>query len=151
VLRYAARQLVPVVLGFPLAVLGMLLHALPYQLVRLVIHVTRPEPDVEATYKIAGGVVIFPLVWALQAWLVARVFGAGLAVLLLLALIPSGVLALAWRARVDGVTREATALLQFLRRRDLYARLLARRRALAEELDRLATRVPPPVRAGEPR
>jgi 1-acyl-sn-glycerol-3-phosphate acyltransferase len=150
VLRYAARTLVPLVLGLPLALLGMLLHAVPYQLVRLGVRLARPEPDLEATYKLAGGVVIFPLAWALEAGLVAHVSGTGLAVLLLLALIPAGLLALAWRARVEDVAREATALLHFLQRRDLHARLLARRRALAEELERLATRVPPPVLAGEP-
>jgi 1-acyl-sn-glycerol-3-phosphate acyltransferase len=149
VLRYAAREIVPVILGLPLALLGMLLHVLPYQLVRLGIRLTRPEPDVEATYKIAGGVVIFPLVWALEAWLVARLFGGWSALLLLLALVPTGFFALAWQARVQDVAREATALLHFLGRRSLHARLLERRRALAEELEQLARRVPPPVLAGE--
>ena len=149
VLRYAAREIVPVVLGLPLALLGMLLHAVPYQLIRLGIRLARPEPDVEATYKIAGGVLIYPLAWALEAWLVARAFGPWPAVLLLLALAPAGFFALAWQARVQDVTREATALLHFLGRRGLHARLLERRRALAEELERLAARVPPPVLAGE--
>ena len=149
VLRYAAREIVPVVLGLPLALLGMLLHTLPYQLIRLGIRLTRPEPDVEATYKVASGVVIFPLAWAFEAWLAARLGGPWLAVLLLLALVPAGFLALAWQARLHDVTREATALLHFLARRGLRARLLARRRALAEELDRLAARVPAPVLAGE--
>jgi 1-acyl-sn-glycerol-3-phosphate acyltransferase len=124
VLRYAAREIVPVILGLPLALLGMLLHALPYQLVRLGIRLTRPEPDVEATYKIAGGVVIFPLVWALEAWLVARLFGGWSTLLLLLALVPTGFFALAWQARVQDVAREATALLHFLGRRSLHVRLL---------------------------
>jgi len=148
VLRYAAREIVPVVLGLPLALLGMLLHALPYQLIRLGIRLTRPEPDVEATYKVAGGVVIFPLAWAFEAWLAARFGGPWLA-MLLLALVPAGFFALAWQARLHDVTREVTALLHFLARRGLRARLLARRRALAEELDRLAARVPAPVLAGE--
>ena len=47
------------------------------------------------------------------------------------------------------MAREATALLHFLARRGLHARLLARRRVLAEELERLAARVPAPVLAGE--
>ena len=149
VLRYAAREIVPVVLGLPLALLGILLHALPYQLVAVGIGLARPEPDVEATYKVAGGVVIYPLAWALEAWLAARLGGPWLAVLLLLALVPAGFFALAWQARLHDVTREATALLHFLARRGLRARLLARRRALAQELDRLAERVPAPVLAGE--
>jgi glycerol-3-phosphate O-acyltransferase / dihydroxyacetone phosphate acyltransferase len=149
VLRYAAREIVPVLLGLPLALLGMLLHALPYQLIRLGIRLARPEPDVEATYKVAGGVVIYPLAWALEAWLVGHVLGPWAAVLLVLALVPAGFFALAWQARVQDVAREATALLHFLGRRGLHARLLARRRALAEELERLAARVPAPVLAGE--
>jgi glycerol-3-phosphate O-acyltransferase/dihydroxyacetone phosphate acyltransferase len=149
VLRYAAREIVPFVLGLPLALLGTLLHALPYQLIRLGIRLTRPEPDVEATYKVAGGVVVFPLAWAFEAWLAARFGGPWLAVVLLLALVPAGFFALAWQARLHDVTREVTALLHFLARRGLRARLLARRRALADELDRLAARVPAPVLAGE--
>lgn len=150
VLRYAAHEIVPLVLGLPLALLGMLLHALPYQLIRLGVRLARPASDVEATYKIAGGVVIYPLAWAFETWLVGSALGGWAAGLLLLALIPAGFSALAWRARVEDVAREATALLHFLRRRDLHARLLARRRALAEELERLAAHVPPPVLAGEP-
>jgi hypothetical protein len=75
--------------------------------------------------------------------------GPWAAVALLLALAPAGFLALAWQRRVQAVAREATALAHFLGRRGLHARLLARRRALAEELERLAARVPPPVLAGE--
>jgi 1-acyl-sn-glycerol-3-phosphate acyltransferase len=149
VLRYAAREIVPLLLGLPLALLGMLLHALPYQLVRLGVRLARPEPDVEATYKLAGGVVIYPLAWALEAWLAARLLGGWAAGLLVAALVPSGFLALGWQARLQDVAREATALLHFLGRRGVRDRLLARRRALAEELERLAARVPPPVLAGE--
>jgi glycerol-3-phosphate O-acyltransferase / dihydroxyacetone phosphate acyltransferase len=149
VVRYAAREIVPVLLGLPLAVLGMALHILPYQLVRLGVRLARPEADVEATYKIAGGVVIFPLAWALEAWLVARIGGPWLAGLLVLALVPAGFFALAWQARLHDVTREATALWHFLARRGLRERLLARRRELAEKVDRLAARVPSPVLAGE--
>lgn len=149
VLGYAAREIVPLVLGLPLALVGVLLHVLPYQLVRLGIRVTRPEADVEATYKLAGGVVIFPLAWALEGWLAARAGGPWLAVLLALALLPAGFFALAWQARAHDVGREATALFHFLARRGLRERLLARRRALAREIDRLAARVPAPVLAGE--
>jgi 1-acyl-sn-glycerol-3-phosphate acyltransferase len=149
VLQYAVREIVPLVLGLPLALVGIVLHALPYQLVRLGVRLARPEPDVEATYKLAGGVVIYPLAWALEAWLAARLFEPWAAGLLLLALVPAGFFALAWQARLQDVAREATALLHFLGRRGMHARLLARRRGLAQELERLAARVPPPVLAGE--
>jgi glycerol-3-phosphate O-acyltransferase/dihydroxyacetone phosphate acyltransferase len=147
--RYAAREVVPIVLGLPLALLGIVLHAAPYQLVHLGIRLTRPEADVEATYKLAGGVVIFPLAWAVEVWLAARWWGAGVAGLVALALVPAGLFSLAWRARLEDVAREARGLLHFLARRGLRERLLARRRTLAEELERLAARVPPPVLAGD--
>jgi hypothetical protein len=149
VLGYAVREILPVVLGLPLAVLGMLLHALPYQLVKLGIRLTKPEPDVEATYKLAGGVVIFPLGWAFEAWLAARIGGPWLVVLVLVALVPAGFFALAWQSRVRAVTRETTALVHFLARRGLREQLLARRHAIAMELERLATRVPRAVLDGE--
>jgi glycerol-3-phosphate O-acyltransferase/dihydroxyacetone phosphate acyltransferase len=149
VLRYVAREVVPLLLGLPLALLGLLLHAVPYQLVGLGVRLARPEPDVEATYKIAGGVVIYPLAWAVETWLAARLFGPWVATLLVLALVPSGFFALAWKARLEDVAREATALLHFLARRGLRARLLERRGALADELERLAARVPAGVLAGE--
>ena len=48
VLRYAAREIVPVCSGCRWPCSASLLHALPYQLVKLGIRLTRPEPDVEA-------------------------------------------------------------------------------------------------------
>ena len=64
-------------------------------------------------------------------------------------LLPAGFFALAWQARSQNVAREARGLLHFLARRGLHERLVERRRALAEELERLAARVPEAVLAGD--
>jgi glycerol-3-phosphate O-acyltransferase / dihydroxyacetone phosphate acyltransferase len=149
VARYAAREIVPLVVGLPLALLGIALHALPYAILWLGIRLARPDPDTEATYKLAGGILIYPLAWAFEAWLVAKLGSAWAVALFLLALFPAGFFALAWQARLENVRREARALLHFLARRGLHARLVARRHALAEELERLAARVPASVLAGE--
>ena len=69
--------------------------------------------------------------------------------LYLLLLLPAGFFALAWQARLDSVRREARALGHYLARRGLHARLVARRRELAEELEALAARVPEPVLSGQ--
>jgi hypothetical protein len=147
--RYAAREVVPLLLGVPLAVLGIVLHALPYALLWLGIRVARPAPDTEATYKLTGGLVIYPLAWLFQAWLAWRWGGGWVLALYLVLLFPAGFFALAWQARVKRVQREARALVHFLARRGLHARLVVRRRELAEELDALARRVPEPVLRGE--
>jgi len=149
VARYTAREVLPLLLGLPLAAVGMLVHALPYQLLGLGVRLARPDADTEATYKLAGGIVIYPLAWAFEAWLVHRWAGTPWLVVFLLALLPSGFFALTWQARLENVAREARGLLHFLARRGLHERLVDRRRALAEEIERLAARVPEAVLAGE--
>ncbi|HEU5193162.1 MAG TPA: lysophospholipid acyltransferase family protein [Methylomirabilota bacterium] len=148
VTRYAAREIVPLVLGLPLAVLGIVLHALPYALLWIGVRLARPSADTEATYKLLGGVIIYPLAWIFQAWLAWRSGGGWALALYLLLLLPAGFFALAWQARLDRVRGEARALGHFLARRGLHARLIARRRELAEQLDALARRVPEPVLSG---
>jgi len=149
VARYAAREIVPLVLGLPLAVLGMVLHALPYALLWTGIRLARPAADTEATYKLTGGIVIYPLGWLFEAWLAWRWGGGWALALFLLLLFPAGFFALAWQARFERITREARALVHFLARRGLHARLVARRRELADELEALARRVPEPVLSGK--
>ena len=149
VARYAAREILPLLLGVPLAVLGMILHALPYAALWLGVRLARPAADTEATYKLTGGLVIYPLGWLVEAWLAWRGGGGGALALYLILLFPAGFFALAWQARFESVRREARALGHFLARRGLHARLAARRRELAQELEALARRVPEPVLNGQ--
>jgi 1-acyl-sn-glycerol-3-phosphate acyltransferase len=146
---YAAREILPLLIGLPLALLGKILHALPYALLWLGVRLARPEPDVEATYKLTGALVIYPLAWLLEAWLAWRWGGGWLLALFLLTLFPAGFFALAWQTRRESVEREARALRHFLARRGLHARLVARRRRLAEHLEGLAARVPESVLSGD--
>ncbi len=99
----------------------------------------------EATDKMAVGLVIYPLLWGVEGWLVWRLAGLAPLLAFLLLLAPSGLLALAWRERLGRVAGQARAFLRFLADRDLHRRLLDERRALAEELRALADRVPPEV------
>jgi 1-acyl-sn-glycerol-3-phosphate acyltransferase len=139
--RYALREGLPLLLGVPLAALGLVAHVLPYQLTQLVVRVLRPDPDAEATYKILTGVVFYPLGWAVEGWLAWRL-GGGLALLLfVLLLAPTAFFALTWWERLARVRREARGFLHFVLRRDLYTRLRERRRALVRELEALAEQV----------
>ena len=149
VIRYAALEVLPLLLGVPMAALGILLHALPYALLWIGIRLARPAPDTEATYKLTGGLVIYPLGWLFEAWLAWRWGGGWALAIFLVLLFPAGFFALAWQARLERVRREARALRHFLARRGLQARLVARRRELAEELEALARRVPEPVLRGQ--
>jgi hypothetical protein len=104
--------------------------------------------DVTATIKLVAGAVLYPACWALEAWAVWRWLGAWGLSAFLVALIPTGLFALGWQARLARVRRDAWAFLRLLRDRDLFARLAARRRALVDETDALARLLPAEVLTG---
>jgi len=148
VLRYVLRQGFALVLGLPLALWGLINHALPYGITALVVRALEPEADVEATYKVAVGLVLYPVCWALEGWGLWRVAGGRLLLVFLLSLLPTGFFALSWTARVEQVRRDARGLIAVLLDRDLRGHLLARRREIMAEFQALLQRVPEPVLAG---
>jgi len=146
VARYVVENLLWLLLGLPLAVVGLVIHAAPYWLTDLAARWLRQTAEEEATDKMAAGVVLYPLLWAVEAWLLGAVAGRAVAVLFLLLLVPSGLLALAWQERLGAVARQARAFVNFLIDRDLHRRLLEERRALVADLRALAEMVPPEAR-----
>ena len=146
--RYALREGLAFAAGLPLAAWGVASHALPYWLTALAARALATSADVTATVKVVAGAVFYPVCWAIEGWLVRRLLGPwGLAVFLI-GLVPSGLFALGWQARLERVRRDAWAFVRFLWDRDLLARLTARRRALVDETDALARLVPADVLAG---
>ena len=148
VLRYTLRQSAALVLGLPLALWGVINHVLPYAVTAIVVRALRPEADVEATYKVVVGFVLYPVGWALEGWGVWRVAGGWALLVFLLSLLPTGFFALSWTARVERVRRDARGLIAVLLDRDLRGHLLARRREIMAEFQDLVQRVPEPVLAG---
>jgi 1-acyl-sn-glycerol-3-phosphate acyltransferase len=148
VLPYAARQLAILLGGLPLALWGLASHAVPYWLTWAAAKLLRPEPDAEATYKLATGVVMFPLAWIAEGWLLWRGGGGWALALFVGLLIPGGFFALAWSERLRRLYREGRALLRLLVDRDLGRHLGGRRRAILDEMERAVARVPEPVLAG---
>lgn len=153
VLPYAMRQLAILLGGLPLALWGLATHAVPYWLTWAAAKLLRPEPDVEATYKLAAGVVMYPLAWIVEGWLLWGWGGGWLLALFAVLLIPGGFFALAWSERLRRLYREGRALIRLLVDRDLGRHLGERRRAILDEMDRAVARVPESVLAGreEPR
>jgi len=142
---YVAANVLWLALGLPLACWGIACHAVPYWMTGQIVPWLGRTLEEEATDKMAVGLVIYPLLWGVEGWLVWRLAGLAPLLAFLLLLAPSGLLALVWRERLGRVARQAQAFLRFLADRDLHRRLLDERRALAEELRALADRVPPAV------
>jgi len=148
VARYAAREALVLVGGLPFALWGLVSHALPYALTALAARHLAKTTDVAATIKLVAGAVLYPVCWALEAWAVRRTAGGWGLALFLVALIPTGLFALGWQARLERVRRDARGFARFLWDRDLLAQLAARRRALVEETESLARLLPPEALTG---
>jgi hypothetical protein len=145
--RYAVREGLTLLVGVPLAAWGVASHVLPYWLISLVARWLAPSADVTATVKLVAAAVLYPLCWALEAWVAWRWLGGWGLTAFLVGLIPTGLFALSWQARVARVRRDTGAFLRFLANRDLFARLAARRRTLVAEVEAMARLVPPEVLA----
>jgi 1-acyl-sn-glycerol-3-phosphate acyltransferase len=138
VARWILVNATALVITLPLALWGLVSHAAPYWLTRAAVAAMRRTEEEEATDKMAAGLVLYPLCWAAEAWLVKRWAGTTALVLFLALLIPSALVALAWRDRVDRVERQAGAFVRFVLDRRLHADLITERRALVEEAVALA-------------
>ena len=130
------------VLGAPLALVGMVVHGVPYALTDLAVRLLARTAEEEATDKIVAGLLFYPLVWAAEAWWVLRFVGGWAFTVFLLAVLPLGFFAIAWKTRFSRLGQEARAFVRFVRDRDLPDRLRERRRALVSELRTMAHTAP---------
>ena len=71
-LRGLLREGAGLAIALPVALWGAAQHALPYLLTQLSVAAARPEPDLLSTWKICAGVLLFPLCWIAEAWVVLR-------------------------------------------------------------------------------
>jgi glycerol-3-phosphate O-acyltransferase / dihydroxyacetone phosphate acyltransferase len=138
VAHFVIAESVSLLVATPLAIAGLVLHALPYNLTAFAVRRIPHTDEEEATDKIAAGLVMYPLCWLAEGVL-AFVLGGVLAVaVFLLALPVTGFFALAWWERLRRVAGEARAFARFLGDRDLPRRLRRRREELGRELRALA-------------
>jgi hypothetical protein len=147
-LGYAARQLAVLIAGLPLAVWGLATHLPPYWLTSAAMRLLRPEADVEATYKLVAGVVLYPIAWIVEGWVAGRLGGGWVLALFVGLLAPGGFFALAWSERLRRLYREGRALLRLLVDRDLARHLAERRRGILAEMDAAVALVPESALAG---
>ncbi len=138
VLRFTFREVLPLLLGAPLALFGMIAHVLPYQVTALTVRLIPHTDEEEATDKIVAGLLYFPLAWAAEAYAAYAGGGRWALIVFLAALLPTGFFALAWRERLTRVWQEGRAFVRYLRDRELPDRLHRQRQALVDDLATLA-------------
>lgn len=141
ILWHTLKALAVIVLGFPLAVLGVAAWWVPYRLCGIIANGmpgAAKERDQIALYKLIAGVVLFPLtlaVWTAAAWALG---GAAWGVFTLVVLPFVGISSLSFFEYASWRERQARELLALALRPGGIARLRATRDGLVAECDRLA-------------
>jgi 1-acyl-sn-glycerol-3-phosphate acyltransferase len=138
VARYVVSEGLSLLVGLPLALVGVLVHGLPYRLTAFAVRRIPHTDEEEATDKIVGGLVFYPLCWIAEGWALYALFGKTALIAFLIALPLTALPALAWSERLRRVKTEAAAFGRFLWNRDLLRRLRKDRRELSDELHAFA-------------
>jgi len=133
--RHGSR-LVTVLMLLPLAVLGAMIHYLPYRAIRLLARRFARGDEIMATLKILGALFIYPIVWMVAAWLIGARAGAaaGVAALILFPIL--GYVALFTMERLD----ETLGALRAIRRAP-HSRLFAEREEIRKEMRAVAEEI----------
>lgn len=87
--------------GLPLAVVGMVLYWLPYQLPRLVTRKLQGDPDVASTYKLGVGLLVFPIWAALLLVAAGKLLGGTALAVAVAIVVTTPFAALPWLDRLD--------------------------------------------------
>lgn len=139
VIRFVVTTVLRLLVHLPLAAVGTLLNIVPFWLVRLVAWLVRRSPDQVATYKVFGGLVLYPLAWLAEGIIAARwADSAWLGALVFLAGPLTGYAAMLFREQSGLFWNEARAYLFLRTRRRLAAELKARRDQVFREVEELA-------------
>jgi glycerol-3-phosphate O-acyltransferase/dihydroxyacetone phosphate acyltransferase len=137
-LWFLVRHAFAMVFGLPAVALGALAYALPYLFLRQVPKLMRSAPDMLATQRILGGLVIFPLWHALLTVLLHVFATTDVALTLSIALPFCGLYAHAFATRRRRMFRDALSFLRLLARPGVRRGLVEEQRRVASRIDELA-------------
>ena len=137
-LQFLLRHTLAMVLGLPVVLLGALTYGLPFLVLRELPRWMRSPPDMLATQRILGGLVILPL-WHLGVALALQWFlNTSTALALSVALPFSGLYAHAFVRRRRRMLKDAVSFVRLLVRPALRRDLLDRQQRVAAHIDELA-------------
>ncbi|MBZ4394632.1 lysophospholipid acyltransferase family protein [Myxococcus sp. AS-1-15] len=145
VTSFIVKNLLALVFGLPLFVLGLVLFWLPYQVPRAASR--KAELDVQATVKFLTGFVVMLVWWAGLTVTAGVLGGALLALFTFVAVPPLALFTLYFSERSDVLRRDVDVFFMLGNRARLKALLLADGERLATEVERLADEYRPKVDA----
>ena len=123
-------------LGLPIFAYGAVVNALPYFIPRWIARtLTRKETDY-ATARLLSSIVLFPLLWGAETWAVWRLSDPRWALLFLVSLPVSGLLAYRYVGGLSRLRHQGRFALLALGRSQAVHRLLEQRARILDELER---------------
>jgi 1-acyl-sn-glycerol-3-phosphate acyltransferase len=137
VLRFVGRTLLRLLVHLPVAVVGTVQSYPVYRVVGPLVRRLTRDPDQVATLKVFGALVLFPLAWIAEGWLVGRYFGTWIGTAFALSAPFAGYGALLFHDRRTIFWREARAYLLLRTRKRLAAELKARREEVLRQVEEL--------------
>jgi hypothetical protein len=142
VLAYSLRASLGLGLLLPLAVLGFLVHVVPYYAIdHLATRYARDEDDVLSTAKFLGALMFFPATWLAVALVAAAMGGPWVGALAALAAPASGLAVLAFREWFGDVWTAARSLVAFIRRRTAYDEIRDGQQEIRDRINALESRL----------
>jgi len=146
--RFLGRSALFLLGWLPLALLGTALNWIPYRLVGALAQRRAAEADFVATYKLIGGVVLFPLWWLLCAVAVGALAGPLAGFATAPAAAGAALVALHFHERRAAIWEDIRAYAVLRSRRALARELAQRRNALLATLHELVQRSASSLRTG---
>lgn len=138
VLAFLARNLVALLVGLPVALLGALAYLVPYGVARFVPKLFRTEPDLLSSIRVLISLVVFPAWHAALASSLTYAFGWRLALPLGVVLPFAGLYAARFLDKRMKAARDAWTFVRTLLSGRMRAELTEEREALAREIDDVA-------------
>lgn len=138
VIIYLVRKLTRLLFFFPTAMLGTLLNRLPYLLTRWMARPYQISPEKPATEKLKWGLVVYPVVWIIEAALAGWLWGGKMALAVFLLAPLTGYIALTFHETRRSFWKESVIFIRLQAYRKIRSDLVRRRKAIFEEVSKLA-------------
>ncbi len=134
---YIARIIAIIVIGYPLALWGMINSFLPYQLTRFLTGTFAKGWDQQDTTKMLIGLFLFPLFWGIQTYIVYYNWGTDWSIAYGMSLVIGAYSALKLRGEYKRIFKDFKVFFLFLRKRELKEYLIMKRQEIEAELAKL--------------
>ena len=138
VTRFVVRSLLRMLIHLPLAIVGTILTWPVYRLVGAIVKRATRNADQVATLKVLGAILLFPLTWIAEGFLLGHYLGPWIGALLALTAPFTAYIALLFHDQRTVFWKESRAYLLLRTRRRLAAELKEKRETVLHQVEDLA-------------